>query len=390
MNFKKSLTEEKFDEKDKESQHDDSPQNRMAIKTWSNTVLEYMKVLFNKIKGHEDEFILNLSTPLQRNALEILMHLQNTHYELESYEMLPYQQSVLTVDIYLEIERSRKKAEEQILAIEKAKAREMHELKKQLEKEENDKKKVSEKKTHTNVESVNNSQEKKELNLNEIKEILSSQLAEENIQSNSVKDNKDSNDSDSWSEFTRDEEINTKLFNLKWEWENIHNKVIFDAVNEALDGLRPYGLKGPPLPWSKQNRTLTYKNGHITQVPTIMETVQKKILAWARTYAGTMNFSELLREYKITYLEEDQLNQVREERLALMLASEIEENEPLWTDYEFEETSIKLDIADMILDKLFDETALLVENKGRLSCLHSDPDSDENHDEVQVITDIDE
>lgn len=98
-----------------------------------------------------------------------------------------------------------------------------------------------------------------------------------------------------------------------------------------------------------------------------METVQKKILAWARTYAGTMNFSELLREYKITYLEEDQLNQVREERLALMLASEIEENEPLWTDYEFEETSIKLDIADMILDKLFDETALLVENKGDLT-----------------------
>jgi hypothetical protein len=34
------------------------------------------------------------------------------------------------------------------------------------------------------------------------------------------------------------------------EWENIHNKVIFDAVNEALDGYRPYGLKGPPLPWT--------------------------------------------------------------------------------------------------------------------------------------------
>jgi hypothetical protein len=45
------------------------------------------------------------------------------------------------------------------------------------------------------------------------------------------------------------------------EWENIHNKVIFDAINEALDGFRPYGLKGPPMPWSKQTRTLTYKNG---------------------------------------------------------------------------------------------------------------------------------
>jgi hypothetical protein len=43
--------------------------------------------------------------------------------------------------------------------------------------------------------------------------------------------------------------------------ENIHNKAIFDAVNEAMDGMRPYGLRGPPLPWSKQNKTLTFKFG---------------------------------------------------------------------------------------------------------------------------------
>jgi hypothetical protein len=45
------------------------------------------------------------------------------------------------------------------------------------------------------------------------------------------------------------------------EWENIHNKVIFDAINEALDNFRPYGLRGTPMPWSQQTRTLTYKNG---------------------------------------------------------------------------------------------------------------------------------
>ena len=57
--------------------------------------------------------------------------------------------------------------------------------------------------------------------------------------------------------------LSAQMFNLKCEWENIHNKVIFDAINEALDGYRPYGLKGPPLPWSKQTRTLTNKNQHI-------------------------------------------------------------------------------------------------------------------------------
>jgi phosphopantothenoylcysteine synthetase/decarboxylase len=34
------------------------------------------------------------------------------------------------------------------------------------------------------------------------------------------------------------------------EWENIHNKVLFDAVNDALDEFSPYGLRGPPAPWS--------------------------------------------------------------------------------------------------------------------------------------------
>jgi hypothetical protein len=36
------------------------------------------------------------------------------------------------------------------------------------------------------------------------------------------------------------------------EWENIHHKMLFDAVNETLDSLRPYSLKGPSMPWSRQ------------------------------------------------------------------------------------------------------------------------------------------
>lgn len=80
-----------------------------------------------------------------------------------------------------------------------------------------------------------------------------------------------------------------------------------------------------------------------------------------------MNFSELLREYKIPYLEDDQLNQVREERLAIMLASEIEENEPLWTDYEYEETQAKIELSDMIFNYLIDETALLASKIGNNS-----------------------
>ena len=36
------------------------------------------------------------------------------------------------------------------------------------------------------------------------------------------------------------------------------------------------------------------------------------------------------------------LNQIREERLTNLLSSEINEAEPLWLDYEYEETQVKL------------------------------------------------
>ena len=45
-----------------------------------------------------------------------------------------------------------------------------------------------------------------------------------------------------------------------------------------------------------------------------------------------------------------------------MLAAEIEENEPIWTDYEYEETQTKLDLGDLILEMLTDETVKLAAN----------------------------
>ncbi len=43
------------------------------------------------------------------------------------------------------------------------------------------------------------------------------------------------------------------------ESEHIHNKSIFDAVNEALNLIRPYGMTGQPMPWSLAQRVLFTK-----------------------------------------------------------------------------------------------------------------------------------
>lgn len=57
----------------------------------------------------------------------------------------------------------------------------------------------------------------------------------------------------------------------------------------------------------------------------------------------------------MTQREKDHLEMIREEKLARILIAEADENEPLWIDYEYEETQTKLDIADIILDQLCNE-----------------------------------
>jgi hypothetical protein len=54
---------------------------------------------------------------------------------------------------------------------------------------------------------------------------------------------------------------------------------------------------------------------------------------------------------------------LREERLAILLGSEIEENEMIWTDYVYEATQVKLDIADMIMETLAEEAVLILKGE---------------------------
>jgi len=40
------------------------------------------------------------------------------------------------------------------------------------------------------------------------------------------------------------------------ECEHIHNKVLFDCINDSLLQFKPYGKEGAPLSWSRKNRRL--------------------------------------------------------------------------------------------------------------------------------------
>ena len=81
-----------------------------GIQTDTIAVVEYMAKLFNKIKADKETFLESLATPLNRDPLEILGHLQDIENESNDSdsENMPFQQSVLPVELYLEIERQNK------------------------------------------------------------------------------------------------------------------------------------------------------------------------------------------------------------------------------------------------------------------------------------------
>jgi hypothetical protein len=55
--------------------------------------------------------------------------------------------------------------------------------------------------------------------------------------------------------------------------------------------------------------------------------------------------------------QKDRLTALKEERLGTLMVRDLEENEHTWLDYEEEDTMVKFDLADMILDVLNSEVA---------------------------------
>jgi hypothetical protein len=129
-----------------------------------------------------------------------------------------------------------------------------------------------------------------------------------------------------------------------------HNRLVFDAANEALQKYRPYGLKGAPLPWSTNVRALAPPQPNLAA---IQDKVLAEVAEWSTFEVGKIPEGDII--LSSGQVDEEQLQQIREERLSKMLTQEILENDQVWVDYEAEEAQVKIDIADMILEQIMAE-----------------------------------
>ncbi|OMJ88191.1 hypothetical protein SteCoe_9925 [Stentor coeruleus] len=133
----------------------------------------------------------------------------------------------------------------------------------------------------------------------------------------------------------------------------IHNKLIFDVVNETLFAKT---RKSDPYPWSFDTRAISHKPVVLTNI--ITEVIEE-VKQLNKIRAGKVPKIEFISNSDDS--EEDIVQQLREEQLSCILAMEIIAQETTWINYEFEETQVKLDLADMTLEELVEETIKVLE-----------------------------
>lgn len=141
-----------------------------------------------------------------------------------------------------------------------------------------------------------------------------------------------------------------KLFNpSEMPSKHIYLQLVFDCINESLNHIRPFGIKGMPDPWSQASSTL-FGEG---QLKVVIEKIKKFLYRWELVHAGAYPDENCIND-------DEKLQKLREDKLALMLSQGIQDDEPRWLEYEEEETQVKIDISDLVFDIIVDETAELL------------------------------
>ena len=252
--------------------------DKKGIKTDLFAIEKYVDEIHEEVKQNREQFMAEVNRPQTKEPMDCLFHMQNS--EIGSYEHFqPQNQSVLSLDLYLKLEKRRK----------------------------------------------------------------------ESFRPNSADGGNGGFDFENVSEQElRAEGVNK---NFLAECQHIHNKVLFDCINESLQQFRPHGKEGPPMIWSTAGRKL--KPTEDFTLEEMFEITKHDLFRMAIVQAGTLPRREFVFNH---HFDDELFAEIREKKLATLLCREIVETEPGWLKWDFEEAQTKIDIADMVLEALVTET----------------------------------
>jgi hypothetical protein len=76
--------------------------------------------------------------------------------------------------------------------------------------------------------------------------------------------------------------IDTEMGEMLSESDHIHNKAIFDAINESMKNIRPYGFAGEPMPWTNMPRRNHFVLPGTNQLSNIVSKVTTQVKEWVQ------------------------------------------------------------------------------------------------------------
>ena len=137
-------------------------------------------------------------------------------------------------------------------------------------------------------------------------------------------------------------------------YDNMINECILETAIELIEKERFYGDNGEPLKWSSRTREISFKYGK-NDAKKFADYICKNILKIIHHRIGLINDN-------YSYMNQDELNYEREKRLLDTIKNDLNRNESQWKNLEMEETQLKVESTEMILDQLYNEVIEILEH----------------------------
>ena len=137
-------------------------------------------------------------------------------------------------------------------------------------------------------------------------------------------------------------------------YDNMLNDCIIDTAIELIYKERLYGKNGNPLKWSSRTHELTFKFDK-NEPKKFAAYICKKILKILHNRIGliTENYD---------FMSSEQINMEKDRRLLKVLRKDLNDNEYQWNNLELEETQLKIESTELILEQLYNEIIEILEH----------------------------
>ena len=137
-------------------------------------------------------------------------------------------------------------------------------------------------------------------------------------------------------------------------YDSMLNECLVDTTIELINRERLYGESGDPLEWSSRTHELAFKYKK-NEPKNLVKFVCSNLIQTLNKRIGliTENYENMNAE---------QINNERDKRLIDNIRDELDEDEYQWRNLEMEETQLKVEIADLIMDQLYNENIEILEH----------------------------